>query len=487
MGRLAQGTVYLVIVQAIFLASGYLIHAFLGRTLGPADYGTFGIVVSLITMINLFFTSGLPHAASRFIAAGERRFDEVRTATESIACAISLTLFVLYFMAAGSIASLLGDPSLVPYLRLSALIIPFHAIYALDLGLLNGRMAFRDQAVAMVSFSVTRLVGVFVLVLLGYSIMGAIGGFIIASVIGLLAARRTLPGSGPRDVALVRELVTFSVPIMLYSVAFTSVMSLDLFVVKRLLAENVKVGFYVAAVNLSRIPFHLMNGLVLALLPVRARCAASDDESDGRAVSATALRYLLILILPTAAIMCATSEELVALVYSRDFLPAAVPLFTLVLGACFFTAFSVLSTLIIADGKATVPMLFSFALAPVSLVLNLSLVPSRGLEGAALSTLLTGTCGMLLAGAYLWKRSTRPPFEPISALRTSLAALLAYLLLSRGWLGFVPLPAAVAAAVVLYLVVLRLSGETADFDPRSLLASLGEEGADVDAEDGDAK
>jgi len=42
---------WLAIAEIFFNFSGYIIHAFLGRMLGPADYGRYGLVVTLTTMI----------------------------------------------------------------------------------------------------------------------------------------------------------------------------------------------------------------------------------------------------------------------------------------------------------------------------------------------------------------------------------------------------------------------------------------------------
>ncbi len=72
LGALARGTLYFILVQIVFLASGYVIHAGLGRMLGPELYGTFGVVISLVTMFNFILTTGLPQAASRYIALDKK-------------------------------------------------------------------------------------------------------------------------------------------------------------------------------------------------------------------------------------------------------------------------------------------------------------------------------------------------------------------------------------------------------------------------------
>ncbi|MEA1999447.1 MAG: oligosaccharide flippase family protein [Euryarchaeota archaeon] len=57
-----RGTIYLMAAQAAFVASGYAIHIGLARLLGPSEYGIYAVVISLMTMVNLILTTGIPQA-----------------------------------------------------------------------------------------------------------------------------------------------------------------------------------------------------------------------------------------------------------------------------------------------------------------------------------------------------------------------------------------------------------------------------------------
>jgi len=153
------------LVQVTFLASGYLIHAGLGRMLGPALYGTFGVVIALAAMFNLILTSGLPQAASRYIAMNRENAGEVKRAARKIMLFLALGIFLFYFLLTDAIASLLEDPGLAFYLKISAFIIPFYAFYALYTGFLNGLREYQKQAKAMLLYNAAKVVGVFALVL----------------------------------------------------------------------------------------------------------------------------------------------------------------------------------------------------------------------------------------------------------------------------------------------------------------------------------
>ena len=66
--NVTHGTIYLMAAQAAFVASGYAIHIGLARLLGPSDYGIYAVVISLMTMVNLILTTGIPQAVSKYVA-----------------------------------------------------------------------------------------------------------------------------------------------------------------------------------------------------------------------------------------------------------------------------------------------------------------------------------------------------------------------------------------------------------------------------------
>ena len=61
-----RGTLYLIAVQAAFVASGYTIHIGFGRLWGHYDCGIYAGVVSLmmVIMINMVLVTVMPQTAS---------------------------------------------------------------------------------------------------------------------------------------------------------------------------------------------------------------------------------------------------------------------------------------------------------------------------------------------------------------------------------------------------------------------------------------
>ena len=266
---MGRGTLYLMIANGVLFLVGYIIHFGLGRYLGPADYGTFGVIVSLMTMINVLVATGFPQSASKHVAEHNADIGGIIRAGNRIQLVLCILLFGLYFGLAGVIANLLNDVSLTPYIRISAAAIPAYAIYHIyGSGYLNGLRQFSKQAVASIGSSTAKVALVFTLVLLGLGIKGAIIGYVLAPIVGFLIAWRFLGPMGRRKSNFDwRRLVGFGIQATLFATAFLLLMSIDLYVVKASGAAEAEVGFYTSATTISKVSYFLFAGLALALLP----------------------------------------------------------------------------------------------------------------------------------------------------------------------------------------------------------------------------
>src|SRR2546430_2383989 len=114
---LGQGTIYLSISTVTFVVSAYLINIILGRYLGPASYGIYGVIITLMTAINLTQTSGLPLAVAKFIAEDDTNADGVLKSGLIVQIISTLGVSVIVFLLAAPLAGLLKDSSLTAYIQ----------------------------------------------------------------------------------------------------------------------------------------------------------------------------------------------------------------------------------------------------------------------------------------------------------------------------------------------------------------------------------
>ena len=372
---MGKGTIYLMATNVIFLISGYAIHFGLARYLGPELYGTFGVILALLAICEMFLMRGMREAITRFTSKDEESASSIKNKALKIQAVFSLFVFIFLIALAPIIADRLNDLSLVNYIRLSAFIIPVMALYSVYMGHINGVRAFGKQAKTMVVYSITKVFAVFTLVFIDLKINGAILGYLIA--------------------------------------------------VKALVMDNAKTGFYTSATTLARTPYFIFIALSATLLPSISKSIANNDSKLTNKYINQSLRYMLVLLIPGALLVSATSNNLISLVYTTKYINAAPSLSILIFGLTFLSVFVILTTIITASGKPKISMIVALMLVPIDIVLNLTLIPIYELKGAALATTITAFIGLVIAAAYVFQRFGTL-MNPISFLRISGASLIIY-------------------------------------------------------------
>ncbi|MFC1948306.1 flippase [Chloroflexota bacterium] len=457
---MAKGTLYLIIANAVLALVGYIIHFWLGRYLGPVDYGVFGVVIYLMTTVNLFITSGFPQSASKYIAEDYSRAGSIIRDANGVQLVFCAILFGLYFGLSGVIAGLLNDSSLTPYIRISALAIPAYALFSMyNSGYLNGLRRFGRQALASIADSITKLAAVFGLVLLGLGIGGAVAGYIIAAIVGFVLAWKFLnPVKKSKSNFGWKKLVGFGIPATLFAATFFLLMNIDLFTVKAIGGGEAETGYYTSATTISRVPYFLIAGLAMTLLPSISRSTSSNNTELTKSYIRQSMRYMLMALIPGVLLISATSADLITLLYSSSYLEAAAPLSILVFGVALLTIFYILSNVILGINKPWIVLIIVLPLAGVDIVLSIFLISSYGLVGAAWATTITGILGTCVTMCYLlWRFKNL--VHIISLGRICLASVVIYLIGLQVSISPSLLPLIYIGLLILYLGILLLTRE----------------------------
>jgi len=423
---MGKGTIYLMVMNVIFLISGYAIHFGLARYLGPELYGVFGVILALLAISEILLLRGVREAVTKFTSEDEESASSIKNKALKIQAVFSLFVFIFLIALAPIIADRLNDLSLVNYIRLSAFIIPVMALYSVYAGHLNGIRAFVKLAEIGIVYSLTKVFAVFALVFIGLKINGAIFGYLIAALVGMLVTKHyCVFKTDTKSDFKASKLIKFAVPLIIYSIGFILLMNIDLLFVKALVMDNAKTGFYTSATTLAKTPYFIFLALSATLLPSISKSTTNNDLKLTQKYINQSLRYMLLLLIPGALLVSATSENLISLVYTTIYINAAPSLSILIFGLSFLSVFVILTTIITASGKPNVSMIVALILVPIDIVLNLTLIPIYELKGAALATTITAFIGLVIAAAYVFQRFGTL-MSPISFIRISGASLIIY-------------------------------------------------------------
>ena len=175
----AEGTLYLMISQGIFLVCSYIVHIFLAREFGPDIYGNFGVVISILVWFELAVIRGIPTVVQNYIAKDQENAYSIKRFFLTVQLLVAFVLFLILMFFAPLIAKLLNDDRLTYFIRIASFDLIVYAMYALYHSVQNGLREFRKQAVIISSYSISRCVSIVILVMLGQSLTGAFIGNIV--------------------------------------------------------------------------------------------------------------------------------------------------------------------------------------------------------------------------------------------------------------------------------------------------------------------
>ena len=369
-GVAARGTMQLLIGRGLFMVSGYLITVILARGLGPAAYGVYGVVMSLLLWIEVVGDLGIQRATIKMIPEESSASDVAKTSS-ALLLLVSFVLFGLCWIAAPWIATVFGLEDGARLFRIAILDLPFNGLYLAYQGILQGHRRFGSLAVTLTLYSLVKLVGTAALLVIGLSVEAALIVNVLATVGALLflftqdRPRISLPSS-----AMAKKMLGIAAPLGVFVVTTQFVLSAHLWMLKRYSENDAVIGHYAAAFNLARLPTvvpFVLTGVVLASISM---ALAREDIGLARHYLQAASRFIFVVLLPVCVLGAWDAGPIMAFVFSDSYLEGGAFLAWL-LGA--FGLFALLDTLLhtlIAAGQYYRVTGTILVLSPVAVVLK---------------------------------------------------------------------------------------------------------------------
>jgi len=418
--HLAKGSIYLITSYVLFYLSGYLIHFVLARNVSPGIYGAIGVILSVLTLLQILLMQGIPTAAAKYLSEGADG-KEIRNKSLILQFVYTLLICLFVYLLSTMIADVFRDKTFIPYLKFLPIVIFIRSINQLFNNFFGGYREFKRQAIHMAIDSFPRALFVFLFLYLGYGIYGVLGGYAAASLTGLIYAVILFkPKAGHTSVSYA-QIINFSFPVILYAIFFQLLTSLDLFFIKTLSGSGEVVGFYTSARVLCTTLTIVSAALSLTLLPSISHSVSTKDVERTNAYIRTSMRYLLMFFVPIAVIISVHAKGLLSLFFTPEYAKAGNALSLLVWGWFFLQTFFVISAMINASGRSKIPAGIAAVSILISAVSNYYLVNLYGIEGGALATSITGLVS-LGAGLYFVYRIYQISVHMSSTLRIFVAS-----------------------------------------------------------------
>jgi len=384
-----------------------------GRILGPEEYGRYGLVVTLTTMIIILIGNGIPTAMSKYLSEFFETKPEMVPAIKKQALRLQIlvigAVMIIFFLISPFLARILGDESLTKLFRISTLIIPSFAAASFYFYYYTGIHKFNLQSILKTFRSIFRVIAIVALAYY-FKVEGSISGYIVAPfavfLVAFLIDKFKVSKEFPKNTTAIfewKKLFDYAWPITLFMLFYEVFISIDLYLVQGILKNEHLTGIYNGALTVARIPYYLFYALTIILLPVISKTTSQEKHAETFSIINNSLRLMLILLFPGIILMSVYSKQILTLFYGKTFAEGALPMSILAIGVGFLTIFYVLSFVMNGAGKVKTPMWIAFFGFVLNSILNYLFISSYGIIGSAIATSIASLLIMLLMLFFIHK------------------------------------------------------------------------------------
>ena len=464
-----RGALFIGFAKIYFMLSGLVQQVGLNRVLGSVESGAFGVVNSVISIVNNTMVQATVQSVSKFTAEDDRNAGAVQRAGLRMQAVLGTLVGLVFLAGAPLIAAFEKAPAYTPYFRIAAAIPFFYAFYTVFVGTANGLRRFHVQASFDIAFSTIKtilLLGLGVL----WAVKGAFFGFATAALAILFVAARKmrLPAEGPRFPA--SRLVPYMSGVAVYALLLNLALLYDQPLLQHFAGvvdpaqAPIVAGHYFALRTLALLPYQALIVITFVIFPLVSRSTFAEDRAATRAYVTQTMRYALILAAAMGLALAARPAALLAIAYKPEYGVGAQALPILVAGECCLALLGVACAILNAAGRTRATMTLMAVTVAVGATAAAILVPRTSpgapmLVAAATATSLGMASGLLASLVYLSVRIGGG--LPAATVMRVAASLTAAVLVGR----FLPAHgkvlglATIAAVVVVYAGGLVALGE----------------------------
>ncbi|WP_336360891.1 hypothetical protein [Haladaptatus sp. ZSTT2] len=305
-------------------ALNYAYQVFMGRALGPEQYGVFGALFALFYLVNVL-GRGIRFSATRFSA----ELSEDTAALSAFhrgflrkSLVFSCVVFVVLALSTPLLGDFLGVSTPLLLIAIAGTA-PFGLALTANFGTFQGLQWFPTLGGYKVLLAGVKLAFGVGLVTLGYGVSGAFGALVISSVLlfGLSTAHvfRNLGNERTSFEFEYSRAYTYTLPAVLAGFCLTVPTTVDVILVKHFFPSHTA-GLYAAASVLGKILIFLPMGISTALFPKVSGHRTTDER---RSLLTRALFYTAVIAGAGAALFALFPHFVLTAFYGMPYADAA--------------------------------------------------------------------------------------------------------------------------------------------------------------------
>jgi O-antigen/teichoic acid export membrane protein len=397
---LARSVSFLIAGRVGALAIGFVASIVVARLLGPADRGVLALITFAVGLVFILAGLGLPQAV--VFLASKREARRGALLGNSIAWGVLLAAICIpgFWLLSGLLAQAFSKGSGQTAWAVAGLLVPLTFLDWSIHNQLYGKLRFGLLNVLIVVSRLVALASVLVLVgLLDLGVSGALLANVAAAVFMIAGSLAViLSEARPRlDGAVFRTMLSYGARVAVGSIFGIATARVDLLVLQ-FYAPLSSVGYYVVAQMVAELA-------LLVALPFQESLTTLSSRYEGEErqdrMTITALRHQGVLTGLMIGANAVLGSIVILLAYGPEYRPALAPMLILLPGMWFLATAGVVAGDLRGRGRPGASSALAGVTVVVMLALDLALIPSFGVVGAAMASLIAYTFYGLLSLSFL--------------------------------------------------------------------------------------
>ncbi|MFH1972238.1 MAG: flippase [archaeon] len=375
----------------------YLYRIIIAR-IGPEEYGLLSLGLAFLGFITLFsifgMHSGILRYASYYRATKEK--DKLMGALLSViifVLPVSIFLSFLGFIFAENIAvSIFHNPALTGILKVLMFSAPFIVLSSIFLNVTN---AFEKAEYDIISRSflenVLKVIGTFILVYLGFGIIGATYAYVIAVMCAFLLSvfflRKVLKSYKFefKTRGQLSPIFTYSWPLLLNGFLVFIYQWTDTFMLGYF-KDVAQVGIYNVALPTVNLIQMFPYGITVLFIPIMTNFYVNGDKEKFNELYFATTKWILLVNSLILVWLLFLGKDILTYLFGVEYVGGYIPLIILSIGYFIFFISHNSYNLFLVYKKTKLLFFITFLASILNIVLNLLLIPDYGLIGAAIAT-----------------------------------------------------------------------------------------------------
>ena len=413
---------------------GVLVTIYVARALKPKLFGIYSLAISFAFLLLTFADLGITATLVRYVAHsyGKKDFELMRGYIRGLG-RIKILLSIVVSLLLFSFSDLLAyrvfhKPLLSTPLKVVSIFLFFQSLTRFVLGIFNALNDFKANLIRAIVYETSRLIFIVLFVSMGFAVIGAIFGFVIASFLSLISLILLLLSKyrfifGRAKSIEWRRVLRFASYLTLGSISWVAFAYVDSIMIGILLPAE-SVGFYRAAYSIV----NAIGGLVsipVVLFPVFVQL----EGKDLRNAFNRAFKYSSIIAFPIVFSLILIRKPLILLIYGKEYLPA-VSVLAVLSFLILRSALGFWGVVFNAKERPEFPVYVTFIAMFMNIVLNYFMILRWRIVGAGIATIISNVFSWITL-AYISKRLFGIFFKAEHVLKPLIASSVMCLFLSK--------------------------------------------------------